>query len=296
MDINRLTLSVVTLAICILLESIVGEGIFLHAIVLGTGFPHVILGLRYSRRGLSAAMNQMTSKLILLIAVPLGILAITYEWDLLALVFYFGLHHALAETYFEKVKPSVRDSWKRGLLVVSIFSSYLFATRADIGLSYAFNTTMLAISLTSSSIYLSLNRVKLFDKSKILGYLNNHSWAIIGPSLAIFAIWSPIDWKIIILYHFAFYGLLPLLKKDMVHGAKRKQFWIEGAVWNGLGLLFFLMLAVVAIKWNKPSVIYIPTQCFLALTYLHITWSFLISPANPEWIKRIVGPGAKTAV
>jgi len=295
MEINRLKLSVVTLAICILLESILHET-FLHAIVLGTGFPHVLLGLKYSRKGLSAAMNQTTSKLILLIAAPLGILAITYEWDLLALVFYFGLHHALAETYFRKVQLSVLESWKRGLLVVSIFSSYLFATRADTGMNYAFNATMLAISLTSSSIYLSLFRVKLVDKSKILEFLNNHSWLIIGPSLAIFAIWYPIDWKIIILYHFTFYGLLPLLKKDMVRGAKRKKFWIEGAVWNGLGLLLFLILAVVAIKWSKPSALYIPIQCFLALTYLHITWSFLISPANPVWIKRIVGQGAKAAV
>ena len=295
MEINRLKLSVVTLVICILLGSLVHE-IFLHAIVLGTGFPHVLLGLKYSRKGLSAAMNQTTSKLILLITASLGILAITYEWDLLALVFYFGLHHALAETYFGKVQPSALESWKRVLLVVSIFSSYLFATRLDAGMSYAFNATMLAISLTSSSIYLSLIRVKLVDKSKILGFLNDHSWSIIGPSLAIFAIWSPIDWEIIILYHFTFYGLLPLLKKDMVSGTKRKKFWIEGAVWNGLGLLLFLILAVVAIEWNKPSALYIPMQCFLALTYLHITWSFLISPANPEWIKRIVGQGAKTAV
>ena len=211
MNTSRLSLSVVTLTACILLEKVVGGGVFLHAIVLGTGFPHVILGLKYSRRGLSGAMGRITSKLLLLISVPLGILAITYEWDLLVLVFYFGLHHALAETYFEKEKGNVHKPWKRGLLVVSIFSSYLFATRADIGFSHAFNATMLAISLTSSLIYLFFNRVELLDKSKFLDYLNNHIWAIIGPGLAVFAIWSPIDWKIIIMYHFTFYGLLPLL-------------------------------------------------------------------------------------
>ena len=292
MNMSRLSLSVVALTACILLEKVVGEGIFLQAIVLGTGFPHVILGLKYSRRGLSAAMGRTIPKLLLLISVPLGILAITYPWDLLVLIFYFGLHHALAETYFERGKGQFSQPWMKALLVVGIFSSYLFATRADMGMNHAFNVTMLAISLISSSAYLLFSRVELLDKSKVLGFLNNHSWAIIAPGLAVFSVWSAIDWKIIIMYHFTFYGLLPLLKKDMLSGAQRKKFWIEGAVWNGLGLLFFLALAIIAINWNKPSAIHIPAQCFLALTYLHITWSFFISPANPDWIKRIVGQGA----
>jgi hypothetical protein len=291
MSTRRLSLSLATLVGCLLLHRGVGGGVVFEAIILGTGYPHVLLGLKYSRRGIKVAMGRTSAKLTMLIAVPLGLLAITYGWDLYALVFYFGLHHALSETYFDKDGGSRHGSWKKGLLVLCIFSGYLSATRAQLSLGSVCDAILFATALASSAAFLTLNRSELVERNRLLGFLNNHSWVLLGPALAVLAVWYPIDWKVIILYHFGFYGLLPLVKQGMLSDSKRRTFWIEGAVWNGLGLSVFLGSVIFAAVWIIPSLFWVSFQCFLALTYMHITWSFLISPGNPGWIKKLFGQG-----
>ena len=289
---RRLSLSLAVLVGCLLLHRVVGGGLVFEAIILGTGYPHVLLGLKYSRRGIKAAMERTPAKLTMLIAVPLGMLAITYGWDLYALIFYFGLHHALSETYFDKDAGSGYGSWSKGLLVLCIFSGYLSATRAQLGLGSVCDAILFITALASSAAFLMLNRSELAERTRLLGFLNNHSWVLIGPALAVLAVWYPIDWKVIILYHFGFYGLLPLVKQGMLSDSNRRTFWIEGAVWNGFGLSVFFVTVIFAVVWNVQFLFFVSYQCFLALTYMHITWSFLISPGNPVWIKKLLRQGS----
>ena len=293
MNRRRLSFSLAVLVCCLLLHRVVGGGLVFEAIILGTGYPHVLLGLKYSRRGIKAAMERTPAKLTMLIAVPLGMLAITYGWDVYALIFYFGLHHALSETYFDNEAGSRHGSWSKGLLVLCIFSGYLSATRAQLGLGFVCDAMLFITALASSAAFIMLNRSEFAERARLIGFLNNHSWALIGPALAVIAVWYPIDWKAIILYHFGFYGLLPLVKQGMLSDSNRRTFWIEGAVWNGVGISVFLVMVLFAAVWNVQFLLGVSYQCFLALTYMHITWSFIISPGNPVWIKRLFGQGSR---
>ena len=61
---------------------------------------------------------------------------------------------------------------------------------------------------------------------------------------------------------------------------------------KGLGLSVFFVMVIFAVVWNVQFLFWVSYQCFLALTYMHITWSFLISPGNPVWIKKLLRQGS----
>lgn len=288
---SRLNLSIFIAASALALSKSLDNLIFV-ALILGSGYPHVLLGLRYSQRGLKEAWQSQTAKIVLLLIVPLGLLAPTFDWNVMALMLYFGLHHAISETFFGRGRDE-ESAYRKPLMVLLLFVSYTFSIKGNFYLPYLAKVGLAAVGTVSFFWILFLSRGLLKRPSERRDFFNRESWVFIGPALAVIANWAPVDWKVYILYHFAFYAFLPLLKEGVLPKEKLKKFWMEGALWNGLGIILFLTVALqLRSSGGAFEVVWIASlNLFYGLTYIHISWSFLISGANPSWIRRLLLAG-----
>ena len=119
--------------------------------------------------------------------------------------------------------------------------------------------------------------------------LVSYPWLIVAPALCLLTSFKPISWVVLILYHFAFWGMLPLFRSDIFKGDKErlKVFWKDAMKWNGLGLLGIGLLALWSTSYVDFRLFQMILLIFYVATYWHISISFIISGANPEFIKRI---------
>ena len=101
--------------------------------------------------------------------------------------------------------------------------------------------------------------------------------------------YRPIPWENFILFHFVFWGMLPLFRENMFRDNARakRQFWKDAVRWNGIGMASMSILTIwsgIALDFRFVQFLLL---VFYALTYWHITSAFFVSGANPNWIKRI---------
>lgn len=261
--------------------------IYFTSLVLGTGIPHIILGARYSRSGLQMAFNNYWKKAYILLLIPLS-LFFGIGFGAIGLIFYFALHHSISETYSHKslFQNSGLFNFAYGSLV---FSSFLIACRDDF-IQYSFLFFWCYLMFFVSCITLIIFIKKHFSKiNSVKELFLAHPWLIGAPVLCTLTIFKPISWTVLILYHFVFWGLLPLFKKEMFNGntSKLKTFWKDTITWNafwiiGIGLLTFYSKMIVDFRMFQIILL-----GFYIATYWHISVSFIISGANPPFVKRL---------
>jgi hypothetical protein len=94
---------------------------------------------------------------------------------------------------------------------------------------------------------------------------------------------------VLILYHFAFWGMLPLFRSDIFKGNQErlKVFWKDAIIWNGLGLLGIGLIVFLSSQFVDFRLFQMIILLFYIATYWHISISFIISGSNPAFIKRI---------
>ena len=132
------------------------------AILLGIGIPHVLLGIKYSKKGLIRAWDESWQKLILLILIPLSIYLGSSK-ALIWLVLFFGIHHALSESYSSKSLLHGKNGFMLSYFTI-ILTAYFFACRQNIttntivinGLGVAFSGSFLWFIIKLSVIKKSL--------------------------------------------------------------------------------------------------------------------------------------------
>jgi len=89
--------------------------------------------------------------------------------------------------------------------------------------------------------------------------------------------------------HVLYYAILPIFKKELFkeNPTLKRQFWRDAIIWNGA----FLVATGALYYWSNLRNDYRLFQALILFfyfgTYWHITASFIISGANPSWIKRI---------
>ena len=261
--------------------------IYLTTLVLGTGIPHIILGAKNSKRGLSSSFVFYWKKVLLMLLIPLS-LFLGFKFGALGLVFYFAIHHAISETYSYKsfLKENSFFNTFYGLLILT---SYLIACRADL-VEYKFLIPSFCAVFTISLFSLLFITKKYFNKlDSMKALLISYPWLIVAPALCLLTVFKPISWMVLILYHFAFWGMLPLFRRDIFKGDedRLKIFWKDAIKWNGMGLLGIGFLAF----WSSYSLDFRIFQMIILLfyisTYWHISISFIISGANPSFIKHL---------
>ena len=261
--------------------------IYLSILVLGTGIPHIILGAKNSQRGLSSSFRVYWKKALIMLLIPLSLI-LGFKFGALGLVFYFALHHAISETY-SHISFFEKNIFFNFLYCLIVLSSFLIACRGDFAAYDSLILCCYVVFLLSLLLLLSISKKHFYKLESIKGLLVSHPWLVLGPVLCLLTIFKPISWLVLILYHFAFWGMLPLFRNDIFKGNKErlKVFWKDTIIWNGLGLLGIGLIVVLSSQFVDFRLFQMIILFFHIATYWHISISFIISGANPEFIKRI---------
>lgn len=261
--------------------------IYLTALVLGTGIPHIILGAKNSKRGLSSSFGVYWKKVLVMLLIPLS-LVLGFKFGVLGLVFYFAIHHAISETYSYNsfLKENSFFNLFYGLLILI---SYLTACRGDFAEYNFLVPGFYVLFMISLILLLFITKKHFFKLNTMKALLVCYPWLIVAPVLCLFTIFKPISWMVLILYHFAFWGMLPFFRSDIFKGDKERLniFWKDTIKWNGLGLLGVGLLVWLSKIYLDFRLLNMVLLLFYIATYWHISISFIISGANPEFIKRI---------
>ena len=263
------------------------QEIYFTTLVLGTGIPHIILGAKYSKRGLQNAFNNYWNKILILLFLPLSLI-LGFRFGAVGLIFYFAVHHAISETYSHKslFQNNGLFNLAYGTLVGS---SFLIACRNDF-IEYNFLFFWCYLLFFASAVTLIIFIKKHYFKiNSVKELLQTHPWLLGAPALCILTIFNPISWLVIILYHYVFWGFLPLFRSDMFQGdkSKLKTFWKDAIKWNGLGIIGIGLLVFISIKQIDFRLFQLILLAFYIANYWHISVSFVISGANPQFVRRL---------
>jgi hypothetical protein len=261
--------------------------IYLTILVLGTGIPHILLGAKNSQRGLSSSFRVYWKKVIIMILIPMSLI-LGLKFGALGLVFYFALHHAISETYSYK-SFFEKNVFFNFLYCLIVLSSFLIACRGDFTAYDALISCCYVVFFLSLISLLFISKKHFYKLESIKGLLVSHPWLVLAPVLCLLTIFKPISWMVLILYHFAFWGMLPLFRSDIFKGNQErlKVFWKDAIIWNGLGLLGIGLIVFLSSQFVDFRLFQMIILLFYIATYWHISISFIISGSNPAFIKRI---------
>ena len=273
---NRLIISALAMLISFALAEVL-DTYYLSTAVYGLGYAHYALGLKYSRRGVTNAWQRPVAKGLILLALVGSFLLAGQTWAVPGIIIYFGVHHAISEAYFTQESTHVRSA--HGVVVLGTYLAIIFRNLGFFPYAQQAGWVITAIGIAALLYYVKGEK----------NLLNRFPWLVIGPAFLFLSNWLPVDWRVLTIFHFIFWGALPALRPGMIKGMALRTYWTETAVVNALSLVVVFALYFYGLSTRNGLPYMAMTKLFFAWSYLHITWSFVVSGANPPWIKRLVG-------
>ena len=285
----RLILSLCALVVC----SYMATSMPINYTVLmmySLGFTHYILAIHYSKRGLQKAWSSGIAKWPLLLLLPLSFVPLFVDGTAIpGLVLYFGFHHAMSEVYFDSKQHSRR---LRNAHYIAVTGSYFAITGHHLKFLPWLDELGWVSMLVATPIFFIVNQKH--DQHDLRSLISTCPWIVLGPLVAILGEFVILDWRFLINWHFLFWLSLPYLRKGMFTLKQKKTYWIQNV------LLSAIIFTLFSVGTFYPSVlgdigslvlIHWLGQLFLFWSYFHISWSFLISGGNPQWLKKIFQVG-----
>lgn len=279
----RLTLSALALGVCCFMATALpfNNTVFL---MYSLGYTHYLLAIHYSKRGIQKAWSKGPAKTILLMLLPLSFIPLFLNNVAIpGLVLYFGVHHAMSEVYFDSRHHSKR---LRNVHFMAVIGSY-FAITGHHLMPWVDDAGWLLTSVMTPAFFI-INRK--YDQHNLRSLIFTCPWIVLGPLVAGFGELVFLDWRFLINWHFLFWLSLPYLRKGMFTPRQNKVYWIQNI---GLSALFFGLFYVASstplfgFSGGLITSLWL-SQFFLFWSYFHISWSFLISGGNPQWLKRLL--------
>ena len=278
----RLSLSAIALGVCCFMATSLPLN-YTSFLMYSLGYTHYLLAVHYSKRGIQRAWSKRPAKTILLILLPLSFVPLFLnDLAIPGLVFYFGLHHVMSEVYFDSRHHSNR---LRNVHFLALIGSYFAITGHHLAPWVDDMGWLLTLVMTPA--FFIINRKH--DRHDLRSLIFTCPWIILGPLVAIFGEFIFLDWRFLINWHFLFWLSLPYLRKGMFTAKQKKVYWIQNI---GLSALIFGLFytasftrtlgfagGLIAMAWLG--------QLFLFWSYFHISWSFLVSGGNPQWLKSL---------
>jgi uncharacterized membrane protein len=253
-----------------------------NVVIYGLGYAHYALGLKYSKRGVANAWTKPRSKAIVLGALITSFLLAGMPMVITGIIVYFGFHHAISEAYFQQDSQKVRTA--HGFLVLGTYLAIIASNIPQIP-----HLVEVGWGLTAASVVVLLTVLRNEPNRDQINPIKRFPWLVVGPLFLVSSIWFPVNWKTLTLFHFIFWGALPLLRPGLIQGVALKRYWTETALTNAGCVALVLLLYRYGTNAGNQLPYLVMTQLFFAWSYLHITWSFVVSGANPPWVKRLVG-------
>jgi hypothetical protein len=267
--------------------------------VTSIGFGHYLLSVWYARGRLSGLGRELGTALPTLGAVIGGSLMYLVG---LPLIVYFAAHHVCNEAYITaSISDGLAQNRRRRLRAMAIalhFVLYFTLLRSEFATLFIRRGYIAsAADMLQPSVYVFIPLmltyagyfVAVFRARKDLdrrSLLELSVVEIAGIALLAVSFVTPIRFLDVVCYHFVFWWFFPASKL-----AKRgRAAVVQYAAWmmTLVGATFLLSPAVLPDYPFKESMY---LRQFLLWSHIHITSSFFLSNAHPEWIRRWFLPG-----
>ena len=242
------------------------------------GFAHYFLALRYSTRQIGQAIATGPRRLFLLALVLLGVALYA---DGVALVAYFGLHHALNEAYLRR--PAAAEELPRASLQAAgaAFHAVIYAAvlRGDPGFAWVAWWWAGPTLVATGALVVRAARQETAAGGRLLDLCASEAAALL---LLVGSLFVRVAFLEVVLYHFILWTLLPVDKM------RRRG---RGALAEYVGLSAGLVTVALVLSplgpGPTPTATAAFSQQFLFWSYAHITLSFALSDAHPAWMTRL---------
>jgi hypothetical protein len=167
-----------------------------------------------------------------------------------------------------------------------IITTYLIACQGDVFIA----ELPLVFSGVPALLALLLLHQVTRAQVKLADAVIQSPWIVGAPVVVALSTYKSIPWEAFILFHFAFWGVLPLFRKSMFRNNEhaRRMFWRDALIWNGSGLVLFCALTLFSFYALDFRIFEFTLLAFYSMTYWHISASFFISKANPSWLNSIL--------
>lgn len=259
-----------------------------NAIVIAwsVGFSHYLVGILYSRKQITHVLSQPSSRVPLLL---LGLGGLGMYLNNFSLFLYFGLHHALNESYLGlRYQSSSLTEQNRKQLRAAGFIAHLSGYLLIIYTATLFGRPILltvtgGIFIGSLIFYFHIIwkqrngfSVKEFISSVFIEFV---LILLVIVDLSVYNI----QLYQIVLYHFVFWAIFPASNLLLRNQLKDLGLYLALTVITLFG--FIAYSPVYTNSWFSGYYDY--KYWFIIFSFVHITSSFAISGANPGWIRTI---------
>jgi len=257
-----------------------------YALIFSLAFSHYLLSIVYSRRQIVQIAAQPHSIIAGLLVIAAGASLYLQHFPLYA---YFGLHHAFNEVYIRRrLLPTGADTtaWRTSAVVLHL-AVFVLVVRAQVAGDKALVTLMLIAIVVSALVYFR----QVWRMRRLLTlqqFMDSTLFEIVVIALVPVAFFYRFTLEQLVCYHLIFWILYPTAQ----FVARRQT----------TTLLVYLVLTVVTIAGFLlvsplgPSYYQVPVQTFykqfILWSFIHITLSFALSAAHPDWITRWFRPRA----
>lgn len=269
-------------------------------------FCHYLFAFTYARRRLHILSSSRYGIFLLLIFAVVSIGGYCLPFPDSA-AFYFGVHHALTEVYgidyvyreagIDKDAPH-RSSLLRCVHFALHLSLFNFLNRGRFPMCLVHPNLLLALAAISAALYfVSLARVRSAYRPELL--LDLAVPEIIGCAIVLFS-WQQgwnLDWGRIGFYHLTVWLFAPI--PHLIHAADGSMpRYLGWTIMVCMGFYLISPAALATVGWTprKFDILWyngLWPQEMLRWAHIHITFSFLLSDVNPDWILRRIAPHAR---
>ncbi len=249
------------------------------------GFVHYVLALRYSTRQLAQATGSLAHGLALL---ALIFLAASMYIGNISLVVYFGIHHSFNEAYRHA------PGGDRAPLIPALFlqaAAYAFVLQGD-GAFVGTNETAVAAVLASAIAVYAVWIMRDIGTATPTRLASICAPELAAVLLVLVSLFVRIEFLHVVLYHFVVWSILPV-QQIRRRGPYSLAGYVAASVLMTVAFLALSPIGPDAIRINPVRF----TDLFLLGSYAHITLSFALSDAHPDWMIRVfrAGPSRRPA-
>jgi hypothetical protein len=274
----RLSAIAITVAVAVTLR----EDARWRSAVLSLGFGHYLLSLWYARRKFATVASDWNTALPMMAAVAFG--AALY-FGRFPLVVYFAVHHVFNEVYVSndilKNLTDRKQTIYRASAIPLQTLLYFYILRTEPPIRFLNHNILLACLIVAYTCYFSV----LLWLSKSLTARELFELCIleiVGLGAVAVSFFVPIRFLDVVCYHFVFWWFYPAVKL----AAKSRSGVYAYAAQTALLVAVSFLLSPAGLIGDYPFRDSIYLQQFILWSHIHITSSFFLSAAHPEWIRR----------
>ena len=272
------------IVITIALASLLGSGRYWIGLVISFGLAHYLLSFYYAAGRMRGLVVNPTLALPL---ISLGLLLLVVYFLKFPLPIYFGIHHACNEGYlrrYHRQANGTADPQLPAFRTLFHLAAYLCILRHDAYVGQV-PEGWLWLFLTLSGLLYARQLLIANQSLQGLSRLKDSSveWlmlAVVGLSLLV-----KITFLQMVMYHFVLWTIVPI---PVLRAAGTHKL-IEYALLSVGSLGIFAALTISQLGSGLVPLSSVYSQ-FYFWSYVHITASFALSAAHPDWIVQLFRP------